>query len=363
MAIQGQHLADGDSDQPDGLFGTSISGWGRSVLLALLALGVDGRKVFRDCGLDPDAQGRSLVRNPVARMQYVWRTAEASIDDRSRLATEIVKYLNASSFHALGFGLYASSTVADLFERLCRYREIISSSVDMRTVRRNDTYVFSMTDLRPVQSPLTCVVMILFILRICRQLGGPEVSPRRISVACGEEYAAAFGEMTDVRIAYDEPIWELVYDEQHVHLPLPSGHSQLASFQDKLCQDYLESLEEHRHLASRARLKILQALANADAGIEAVAASLHMSARTLQRKLRHDGTDYRSILREVRKELAHEYAGYPDVSATQAGYMLGYSGSAQFAASFRRWFGESFTAYRARHYGGAGQKSTLRSLP
>ena len=97
--------------------GTSISGWGRSVLLALIALDIDGRQVFRDCGLDPDAQGRALVRNPVSKMQHVWQIAERSVEDKNLLATTIVKYLNASSFHALGFGLYASSSIRNLFRR------------------------------------------------------------------------------------------------------------------------------------------------------------------------------------------------------------------------------------------------------
>jgi AraC-like DNA-binding protein len=330
--------------------GTSISGWGRSVLMAMLAMGLDGRRVFIDCGLDPDAQGKSLVRNPVTKMQYVWQNAEMSVDDKNMLAIQIVKYLNASSFHALGFGLYASSSIKELFRRLSLYREIISSSVNFRIDETRTDFSFTILDLRPVKSHLTSVVMLLFLLRICRELSGPELSPTRLEVPWSYgEYNDALEAVSDAPIYYEKTHHKLTFLRADVEKPLPGAHSQLASYQDKLCRDYLHSLEEHRHLASRVRLKILLGLTNDNANIRSVASSLHMSPRSLQRKLRTEGVSFRNILREARKELVREYANNPDLSATQIAYMLGFSGVSQFTVGFNSWFGMTFSEYRRRH--------------
>jgi AraC-like DNA-binding protein len=329
--------------------GTSISGWGRSVLLAMLSLDFDGRQVFRDCGLDPDAQGRSLVRNPVAKLQYVWQIAERSVDDRNLLAARTANYLNASSFHALGFGLYASSSIKDMFKRMSLYREVLSSSVNMRIEEKGDEFSFTILDLRPVKSHLTSVVLLLFLLKICHELGGPELSPIRIEVPWSDgDYNTALRQKTDAPIVFDQKHHALTFLLDDVNAPLPSAQSQLASFQDKLCRDYLHSLDEHRHLPGRVRLKILQGLSNDNANIEIVAASLHMSPRSLQRRLSAEGTSFRSILKEARKELALEYARNSELSATQVAYMLGFAGAPQFATSFRSWFGETFTELRQR---------------
>jgi AraC-like DNA-binding protein len=333
----------------DGYLGTSISGWGRSVLLALLALDIDGRKIFRDCGLDPNAQGRSLVRNPVTKMQYVWQMAESGVEDKNLLATQIVRYLNASSFHALGFGLYASSSIKGLFRRLCLYREVISSSVDMRYDEDQRHFNFRIIDLRPVKSHLTSVVMLLFLLRICHELSGPELSPTRVYVPWPEgNYDDAIRDQTSAPIHHHEPHHGFTFRREDAEKTLPSAQSQLASFQDNLCRDYLHSLEEHRHLPSRVRLKIVQGLTSENARIESIASSLHMSPRTLQRKLKMEGTNFHDILREARKELVTQYAVNVDLSATQIAYLLGFSGIAQFAAAFKSWFGETFTEFRQR---------------
>ena len=333
----------------DDYLDTSISSWGRSVLLALLAHGVDGRQIFRDCGLDPNAQGQALVRNPVTRMQYVWQMAEAVVPDKNLFATQIVTYLNASSFHALGFGLYASSSIKDLFQRLCRYREVISSSVDM--IYREDMrdFHFLIKDRRPVKSKLTSAVMLLFLLKICRELGGPELSPAQVNVTWStSEYDLAIQEHTKAKISHEQPDCGLTFRRDIAEKHLPSAQSQLASFQDKLCNDYLHSLDEHRHLASRVRLKIMQGIANDDARIASVASSLNMSPRSLQRKLNAENTSFRHILRQCRIELARQYVSNTDLSATQIAYMLGFSGVAQFTPLFKSWFGETFTDHRQR---------------
>ena len=347
--IQMEAAADPGPESPsaEDALGTSISGWGRSVLLAMLAMGRDGRQVFLDCGLDPEAQGRSLVRNPVAKMQYVWQLAETTVDDKNVLAKQIVSYLNASSFHALGFGLYASSSIRGLFRRLSTYREVISSSVNMRIDEDARRFHFTIVDLRPVKSHLTSVVMLLFLLRVCRELAGPELSPIEIEVPWSKgEFTDALMEATEAPIRYGKRYHRLTYSRAEVEIPLPSGHSQLASYQDKLCREYLHSLDEHRHLAVRVRLKILQGLTNDAANIDAVASSLHMSPRSLQRKLQAEGYSFREIFKEARKELVLEYVEHPDLSATQIAYMLGFSGIAPFATSFRSWFGVSFSEFR-----------------
>ncbi len=328
--------------------GTSHSGWGRCVLLALLGLGLDGRRIFVECGLDPDVQGQSLVRNPVSRMQYVWQRAETSVEDKNLLATSIVRYMNASSFHALGFGLYASSSIAGLFQRMCRYCEVISSSVKMECGFEGRNFRYRIVDLRPVKSHLTSVVALLYLIRICHELSGPEVSPIRIDVPWEDgQYNEAIQREMDSPIYFRQPHHGLTFDAKVARRPLPSGQSQLASLQDRLCREYLHSLEEHRHFPSRVRLKILQSLSSNMIAVGAIADSLHMSPRTLQRRLLAEGTSFRAILRDVRIELVQEYASNPDVPATQIAYMLGFGGVSQFSTQFKSWFGQTLTDYRA----------------
>ena len=329
--------------------GTSISGWGRAVLLALQALGIDGRQVFLDCGLNPDDQGKSHIRNPVAKMQHVWQIAESSVADSAILAEKITQYLNASSFHALGFGLYASHSIEDLLNRLCAYREVISSSVMMSTLKTKNEFIFAIEDLRPVKSHITSDVLTLFILKICRELCGPEFSPTAVEVPWSEgQYTASFKKLTQAPLLCEAENYALRFSRAAVEIPLPSANAQLANYQDKLCNDYLHSLSENQHLSLRVKLRVLQTLGSGDFSIDHIASSLNMSARTLQRKLKEEQTSFHRLREEARKELVLEYLQNPELSATQITYMLGFSNLPSFSSAFRSWFGRTFTECRSR---------------
>lgn len=317
------------------------------MLLATLKMGLDGRQIFSDCGIDPETLGQSLQRIPVRKMQHVWQIVEDSVDDKNLLATTIVSYLNASSFHALGFGLYSSDSLEALFLRLSRYCGIISSAVNMHASQNTTEFHYTLTDLRSVRSHLTSVVMLLFILRICQELGGHESAPVCIEVPWSEsDYTEAMRAYTSASLRFGQAHHRLIYDLETIRKPIPNSTSALSIYQDNLCRDYLHALDEHRHLPSRVRSKILQGLSNNRYDIETIAMTLHMSTRTLQRKLDEENTTFSEILLAVRKEQVGEFLKNPELSATQIALNLGFSALAPFSSNFKTWFGQTFTEFR-----------------
>jgi AraC-like DNA-binding protein len=80
--------------------------------------------------------------------------------------------------------------------------------------------------------------------------------------------------------------------------------------------------------------------------IEQVAASLHMSARTLRRRLEAEGTSYRALVDEVRERLAEELLVAGGLTVEQVARRLGYAETASFTNAFKRWKGIGPRAYR-----------------
>jgi AraC-like DNA-binding protein len=80
----------------------------------------------------------------------------------------------------------------------------------------------------------------------------------------------------------------------------------------------------------------------------AVARALHVSMRTLQRKLEADGTTFRDVSDSVRRRLAEGYLADPRVSIAEVVFLLGFSDPSSFTRAFRRWTGESPGRWRLR---------------
>ncbi len=107
------------------------------------------------------------------------------------------------------------------------------------------------------------------------------------------------------------------------------------------------ALEDASGLVGELRRAIRVGLQNDDAGIDAVARRVGMTGRSLQRRLKEDGTSF-SILREdVRRELADRYLS-ESFSVAEVSFLLGFSEPSAFFRAFKRWTGLTPVEHRER---------------
>ena len=83
-------------------------------------------------------------------------------------------------------------------------------------------------------------------------------------------------------------------------------------------------------------------------GLVAMAAAHHVSARTLIRHLRDEGTTYQKLLDETRVEQACWWLSQTDAPVQTIAERLGFADASNFSRTFRRWCGTTPSAYRQR---------------
>ena len=74
---------------------------------------------------------------------------------------------------------------------------------------------------------------------------------------------------------------------------------------------------------------------------------LHMSERTLRRRLAEEGLWFRGLLDEIREQLAEELLITGGLSVAEVAERLGYVEVSSLSQAFRRWKGVGPRAYRA----------------
>ena len=116
-------------------------------------------------------------------------------------------------------------------------------------------------------------------------------------------------------------------------------------------------LDEHfAHIASSSsgnwsrevRLALQRLLPAEGHSMENVAAELGLSTRRLQRELATEGTSFKTLLNEIRRELSLHYLGAARYNAKETAFLLGYSEPATFYRAFRSWTGDSPMTYLRR---------------
>ena len=84
-------------------------------------------------------------------------------------------------------------------------------------------------------------------------------------------------------------------------------------------------------------------------GRNATLATLHISSRTLQRRLEDEGTSFQQLRDDTRRELAQRYLREPvSSSLSRVAELLGFEDQSNLFRACKRWFGESPGQYRAR---------------
>ena len=91
--------------------------------------------------------------------------------------------------------------------------------------------------------------------------------------------------------------------------------------------------------AERVRLAIQQKLTGRRPTIDDIADALHISSRTLQRRLQDEGSSFQRVLEGARHQLARHYLNNSTLELNEAAYLLGYEDGNSFVRAFRGWEG------------------------
>lgn len=104
-----------------------------------------------------------------------------------------------------------------------------------------------------------------------------------------------------------------------------------------LCERELEQLTRTHSLQERISLILGPLLHGREPDLQAIARQLQLPTWTLRRKLAEEGTQFRTILNETRRDLAMAYIRDTELSFGEIAYLLGFSSAEAFQRAFKRW--------------------------
>jgi AraC-like DNA-binding protein len=199
----------------------------------------------------------------------------------------------------------------------------------------------------PIAAVLVDIVMAL-LLDMCRMNAGAALRPvaaslRRRKPNPGDAYEHFFG--CPVQFSAEEN--SFVLSARDADRALPSANRQLAAVFDRMLTEELAHLDRS-DVVSRCRAAVLEQLSSGEGTEEETAKQLHMSARTLQRKLADANTTYLQLVDDTRKDLALRYIEDPRRSVTDITFSLGFSQPSAFTRAFKRWTGRNPSEYRTK---------------
>lgn len=337
---------------------SAISSWALVVARALQSYGCDSDAVFRQAGLDPAKLRDPNARYAVEAMQRLWKLSEQATGDPC-FGLSAARFWHPTTFHALGYSWMASHSLRDALERMVRYLRIVSTAAQARLDETGAGYKFSLQatpeavrlltkgDPQFRQSVSGIDAGLATLVQMCRGVYGERFAPLQvITTRERPECAARMEAFYRCPIEFDAGEDGFFVDPNQIEQPLPTAHAELARTNDKVVAEYLAHLDR-ADIEMQVRVRLVDALPSGALSEHAIAEALHVSLRSLQRRLRERGLSYKELLDDTRRELARQYLDDSHYSVNEITYLLGFSEPSNFTRAFKRWYGKSPTAYRA----------------
>lgn len=326
---------------------TSMHSWAVVIAQALEHAGVDSQALFSDAGVEYKLAVNPYMRVPTAKMNRLFQLSVEATGNPC-FGLEMEEFIHPTTFHALGYSLFASSTLEDYFERLVRFFRIASDNCRHHIIETGHAYKLQLEVLVPNLSFESQDGWSAALLKFARSMYKPGFNPVKVELRRpepAEPFAQRYRDYFRCPVQFGSSEWALYFDKQDVIATLPGANHELALINDRVVMDYLARLEKS-DLINLVRTHIIKLLSSGNCSKERVAARLNMSPRNLQHKLDLLGTCYQDILDKTREDLAIQYMANRYTSISEITYLLGFSDTSNFARAFKRWTGVSPSEFR-----------------
>jgi AraC-like DNA-binding protein len=147
-------------------------------------------------------------------------------------------------------------------------------------------------------------------------------------------------------VRFGSPRLDLKLPASALALPIASSDPHLMGLMEQQAKTLLQVLPQPDELMNRLRQVLMETLQDGEPTCERMATLIGISERTLNRRLQERGTNYKSLLTDLRKQLVAGYLADAQLSLPDIAHLLGYSEQSALTRAFKGWFGVTPLRYR-----------------
>ncbi|KAF0848135.1 AraC family transcriptional regulator [Nocardia caishijiensis] len=264
-----------------------------------------------------------------------------ALTEENHPGLDLGRRYRTTTFGIFGFACLASPTLGDALSFFLRYFDLTFAFCVPR-VEVSETEVVVRLDDSALAAPARQFLLerdAAAILTVSEDLFPGQFSPTRVEIRRPQPSSPAPFEEVFHRVPiFDQPENIVAFDPHLLAQPLPRADPRTLAQCEEQCRQ-LVTARRHRHgIAAQVR-DLLTHVDLDTAGPDEVARALHISTRTMRRRLGEAGTSYQILRDEVRETLAEQMLSTGALSVHDVAIRLGYAESASFIHAFKRWKG------------------------
>jgi len=301
--------------------------------------GVSASTILRRAGLPQEYAKQPTVRLKTEDLFALWR-AISEVSTNSAIGLLLGTENRTERFHPIGLAALSSEDFGAAMNQMARYKqltcpeEIIQEKDDEEWSIR---FRWLLAD--EAEPPVMIECAFAWVLSIARHGTGTRLSPLRVEFMRTRSTVKALERHFGCPVLCGCPRNAIVFRATDAERKFVTRNAELLGLLAPQFEKELQEEGPDENFVERVRLAIEQKLTGRRPTIEDIADALHVSSRTLQRKLQEEGSSFQRVLEEARHQLARRFLNNSVLELNEAAYLLGYEDGNSFVRAFRGWEG------------------------
>ncbi|MEE2730412.1 MAG: AraC family transcriptional regulator [Pseudomonadota bacterium] len=265
------------------------------------------------------------------------------ITNRPDVALALGSSLNLSRWGVLSVAMICSQTLGSALETGNRFRSIVRSRFKLTPHFRKDVTEIVIERQEGMSFPLSTSFSHELLIASMQTMIRSLVKERNVFAEIQLNYAPPahyqdYEKFFDCPYSFNRERSMLVIPNELMHRPLPTGNPITEQQAIAVCKLEAERVAQVQKgdLTWMLRSEISKQEGPLPS-LDDIADRLHVTPRTLRRKLQEAGTSYRRICHEHQLQLALHYLADPKLKSSAVAHKCGFKDAASFREAFKRW--------------------------
>ncbi len=269
------------------------------------------------------------------------------------LGLKAAREIEPGMFGAIEYTLGTAATLRDAIGMMGRYTRLVNDALSLSLAVEGNRAILRFESALAVPRAGADFQSAVFYVWCMQRFPAHLAAHHEVSFTHGRpedtsEYEATF---VSCRILFDQPFNGVSFPVEDLDRELPDRDPNLHEVMRKHSDQLLAELPKADSLTERVRAFVVSQLRGGNPTATHTAEALHLSPRTLARRLADENTSFKQLLDDLRRGLALRYASKTDIPLHEIAFLLGLSNAAAFTRAFKRWTGMTPLEYRRAHRG------------
>ena len=301
--------------------------------------GVSASVVLRHAGLSQRYIDQPRVLLKTEEVFAFWR-AVGEVSTNPAIGLLLGTETKTERFHLTSLAALSSGTFGAAINQMARYKQLTCPEEILQAKDDGEwSMQFRWLLADEVEPPVLIECAFAWVLSIARQGTGTRLSPLKVEFLERRAHSKAIERHFGCPVVCGASRNALVFRASDAQRRFVTRNDELLAMLAPQFEQELKQDNGDENLIERVRLAVQQKLTGRRPTIEDIADALHISSRTLQRRLQDEGSSFQRVLEEARHQLARHYLNNPVLELNEAAYLLGYEDGNSFVRAFRTWEG------------------------